>query len=104
MDSHSPAGPSAVSARRSVGRVLLDVIRGAVIGVVEIIPGVSGGTMALVIGVYDTLISSVGEFVRGVVRSGEGMLRRTGQERAKDHFAHVKWGAVVPLGLGMVTA
>ena len=104
MNSQPPAGPSAVRSRRSVGRVLLDIIRGAVIGVAEIIPGVSGGTMALVIGVYDTLITSVGEFVRGVVRSAEGLVRRTGQDRAKAHFAQVTWGAVVPIGLGMVTA
>lgn len=104
MKSQPPAGDPAVRSRRSVGRVLLDVLRGAIIGVVEIIPGVSGGTVALVIGVYDTLITSIGEFVRGVVRSVHGLVRRTGQGRAREHFAQVRWGAVVPLGLGMAAA
>src|SRR5690554_2415499 len=104
MNSRPAAGPDTVRSRRSVGGVALDLVRGAVIGAVEIIPGVSGGTMALVIGVYDTLINSIGEFVRGVVRSVEGLVRRTGQEPARAHFARVKWSALVPLGLGMVVA
>lgn len=104
MNSQSPSGRDPERTWRSPGRVALDVIRGGLIGVVEIIPGVSGGTVALVIGVYDTLISSIGEFVRGVVRAVQGLLRRTGQARAREHFARVQWGAVVPLGLGMVAA
>lgn len=104
MNSHPVASGRPARSRPSVGRMLLDLLRGAVIGVVEIIPGVSGGTLALVIGVYDTLITSIGEFVRGVVRSVEGLVRRTGQARARAHFARVRWGAMVPLGLGMAVA
>lgn len=104
MNSEPRQSVPRAQARRSLGRVLLDVLRGAVIGVVEIVPGVSGGTLALVIGVYDTLITSIGEFVRGVVRAGEALVRRTGYARARAHFAQVAWGAVVPLGVGMLTA
>lgn len=104
MNSRPPADEPAVRSRPSVGRAALDVVRGGVIGVVEITPGVSGGTVALVIGVYDTLITSGGEFVRGVVRSIEGVVRRTGQERARAHFRQVQWPAVVPMGIGMVVA
>ena len=104
MNSHPPVEVSAVRSRRPLGRLLLDLVRGAVIGVVEIIPGVSGGTMALVIGVYDTLITSVGEFVRGVARAAEGVGRRTGQARARAHVARVRWAAMVPLGIGMIVA
>ena len=35
---------------------LLDILKGAVIGVANIIPGVSGGTMMIIMGVYDKLI------------------------------------------------
>ncbi|MBP3543709.1 MAG: DUF368 domain-containing protein, partial [Lachnospiraceae bacterium] len=38
---------------------LLDIIRGVFIGVANVIPGVSGGTMAVSFGVYDRLISSL---------------------------------------------
>lgn len=36
-----------------------DILKGAVIGIANIIPGVSGGTMAVAMGIYDKLISSV---------------------------------------------
>lgn len=36
-----------------------NILRGVVIGTANIIPGVSGGTMALVLGIYERLINSV---------------------------------------------
>lgn len=86
------------------GRTFLDLLRGALIGVVEIIPGVSGGTVALIIGVYETLIESVGEFVHGAVALVAGPLRGRGTARAREHFARVRWDRVIPLGVGMVLA
>ena len=47
-------------------RVVLDAIRGALIGAVEIIPGVSGGTMALILRVYNMIIQSASGVVRGL--------------------------------------
>src|SRR5699024_10621211 len=38
---------------------LLDILRGIVIGIANIIPGVSGGTMAVSMGIYDKLIGAV---------------------------------------------
>ena len=38
---------------------ILDILRGAVIGVSNIIPGVSGGTMAVSMGIYDRLINDI---------------------------------------------
>lgn len=37
-------------------KLILDVIKGMVIGLANIIPGVSGGTMMVSMGIYDTLI------------------------------------------------
>lgn len=39
--------------------MLKSILKGAVMGVANIIPGVSGGTMAVAMGVYDKLISSI---------------------------------------------
>ena len=85
-------------------RTFLDLLRGALIGVVEIIPGVSGGTIALIIGVYEILIESVGEFVHGVVALVTGPLRGRGTGPAREHFARVRWDVVIPVGIGMVLA
>ena len=38
---------------------LLDILRGIVIGIANVIPGVSGGTMAVSMGIYDKLIGAV---------------------------------------------
>ena len=37
-------------------KLILDIVRGMVIGLANIIPGVSGGTMMVSMGIYDTLI------------------------------------------------
>ena len=39
--------------------LILDIIKGLLIGIANVIPGVSGGTMALSMGVYDKIIGSV---------------------------------------------
>ncbi|WP_051824022.1 undecaprenyl phosphate translocase family protein [Clostridium sulfidigenes] len=40
------------------------ILKGMVIGVSNVIPGVSGGTMAVVLGIYDKLISAVNSFFK----------------------------------------
>lgn len=39
--------------------LLLNVIKGIMIGIANVIPGVSGGTMAVSLGIYDRLIGSI---------------------------------------------
>ncbi|MET0303940.1 MAG: DUF368 domain-containing protein, partial [Microbacteriaceae bacterium] len=88
----------------NLSRRLLDLVRGALIGVVEVIPGVSGGTIALIVGVYDDLIGSAGSLVRGVVRTAVDPLRGKGMTHASAHFREVKWAVVLPIGIGMIAA
>ena len=40
-------------------KLINEVLRGVVIGVANIIPGVSGGTMMVSMGIYDTLIHCI---------------------------------------------
>lgn len=84
--------------------MLVDFVRGALIGAVEVIPGVSGGTVALIIGVYETVIDSAEHLVSGIVRSATDGLRGRGMERARHHFARVRWGVLLPLLAGMFVA
>lgn len=39
-----------------------NVIKGALIGVANVIPGISGGTLALILGIYEKLTEAIGEF------------------------------------------
>src|SRR5690554_2938588 len=84
--------------------MLIDFVRGALIGAVEVIPGVSGGTVALIIGVYETVIDSAEHLVSGIVRSATDGLRGRGMERARKHFGQVRWSVILPLLVGMFTA
>lgn len=43
---------------------LLDILRGALIGMANVIPGVSGGTMMVSMGIYDTIISCITNFFK----------------------------------------
>ena len=44
---------------------LVNLVRGVLIGTAEVIPGVSGGTVALIVGVYEVIIQGVADFVYG---------------------------------------
>lgn len=44
--------------------VILNILKGMIIGISNIIPGVSGGTMAVVLGIYDNLISSINNLLK----------------------------------------
>ena len=48
---------------------ILDVLRGAVIGVSNIIPGVSGGTMAVSMGIYDRVIYALNNLFKQFKKS-----------------------------------
>lgn len=78
-----------------------NLLRGALIGVVETVPGVSGGTVALVTGIYDELIE-VGHRITAAARR-----LVTGPERvagAREQLRGVNWLLVLPLLVGMATA
>ncbi len=42
------------------------VVKGLVVGATMLVPGVSGGTMAIILGIYDRLISAVSSFRKNV--------------------------------------
>lgn len=68
-------------------------------GGADIIPGVSGGTVALIVGIYERLISSIkavfGALVSMAKRDSEGLRR---------HFDDVEWMLIVPVLAGIATA
>lgn len=84
-------------------RPVLDLLRGILIGAVEVVPGVSGGTVALIVGVYATLIDAASHLVRAVVALGD-VVRGRGTGRSRAHLAAVRWRVVAPVLIGMVLA
>ncbi|MGH3737521.1 MAG: DUF368 domain-containing protein [Micromonosporaceae bacterium] len=87
----------------SVGTKIAHLFRGGLIGVAEGIPGVSGGTIALVVGVYEILITSAGHLVSGVRLAVTDLVRGRGPARAREEFRQVRWDVVIPVAIGMLT-
>ncbi|MBH0128782.1 DUF368 domain-containing protein [Salinibacterium sp. NK8237] len=85
-------------------RTVGDAFRGMLIGFAEIVPGVSGGTIGLLVGVYDTLIDGAGHLARGVALTVADGIRGRGFSRAGAHFRSVRWNVVLPIGIGMLAA
>jgi putative membrane protein len=51
-------------------RTVLDAaLRGLAIGAADVVPGVSGGTMALVLGIYERLLAAIAAFTRAPLRT-----------------------------------
>lgn len=80
-------------------RWLTDLVRGGLIGTAEIIPGVSGGTVALIVGVYNTLIDSASAVVRGIL----GVVHPRARSQSQT-WSQVSWHRIIPLLVGMFAA
>lgn len=83
---------------------LLNGLRGILIGVAEVIPGVSGGTVALIVGIYETLIGAIADAVTaarqavGLAHGGASLRKAGARVRA------LPWGMLLPVGVGMGVA
>ncbi len=77
---------------------LLLFIKGLAVGVSDLVPGFSGGTMALVVGIYQEIIAAISSFTDkrflGALKAG-----RLGEAFRKGHFPFL-----LTLGAGMLTA
>lgn len=89
---------------KSVRTYAANLVRGGLIGTAEIIPGVSGGTVALVTGVYESLISSAGHVLSGGRMAVADVPRGAGFSRAASEFRRANWGVVLPVLIGLVCA
>lgn len=77
----------------------LHFAQGLLMGGADVIPGVSGGTMALIVGIYERLLHAVS----GVFGAVTALLR--GDVRgARASFTEVEWRFLLPLGIGILSA
>lgn len=70
---------------------------GMAMGAADIVPGVSGGTIAFVVGIYEKLIESI-KTVTGKT------LKLFFSGKIKQSIESVPWSFLVPLGLGLILA
>ncbi|MDE0775296.1 MAG: DUF368 domain-containing protein [Nocardioides sp.] len=86
---------------RRRGQLPVDLGRGFLIGTAELVPGVSGGTVALVTGVYEQLIDSLHHVSQAGRRLVLGPDRLTSARAA---LGQADWRLVVPVLVGMAAA
>ena len=60
--------------------MIANLLRGLLIGTAEVIPGVSGGTIALIVGIYERIISSANHAVQAFVFVLRGKFQQAKQE------------------------
>ena len=76
---------------------LLTFLKGICMGAADVVPGVSGGTMALILGIYQRLLEAIRAFDIKLVRLLVG-------GRFRDAAAHVDLAFLIALGSGIFAA
>ncbi|WKD59387.1 hypothetical protein CCASP_04980 [Corynebacterium caspium DSM 44850] len=69
-----------------------NMLRGALIGIAELVPGISGGTVALIVGIYEKALHNA---------SGLLKLART---RSKADAQKIDWAFLIAVAIGMLGA
>ena len=95
------SGAPAPAARRT--SMVSAFLRGGAVGATEALPGISGGTVALIVRLYDDLIAGAGQVVSGLKAAVTDGLAGRGLGRAKQKWAKAPWGVLLPALVGMAT-
>ncbi|MEL7156193.1 MAG: DUF368 domain-containing protein [Actinomycetota bacterium] len=77
----------------------MTIVRGFCMGAADIVPGVSGGTVALVFGIYERLLASVGTGAKAL-----GALVKGDLATFRTRLAEVEWLFIIPLAIGLLAA
>jgi putative membrane protein len=91
-----PRPPAFPPSPRTPGALLFNAVRGGLIGTAELVPGISGGTVALVTGAYERVLYNANRLLDGVKALPKGRAEGLRRIRAVD------WAMLLPLGIGMV--
>lgn len=82
-----------------IRRALPNLARGFCMGAVDVVPGVSGGTIALILGIYERLIASI-----RAASAAAGFALRLDRRRAGERLREVDWWLIIPLLAGILIA
>lgn len=79
-----------------------NAVRGGLVGAAESVPGISGGTIALVVGLYDDLLTAASQVVHAGRELVQGLASRRGVRPAVRALREVDWPFLLPVLAGMV--
>lgn len=86
--------------------IIPTIFKGGLLGIANIIPGVSGGTMALVLGIYERLIKSLNSIDVGFIKTALGVatFKPGSFDKLKAELNRIDFWFIVSLGIGAVLA
>ena len=73
-------------------------------GSAEVVPGVSGGTLALIVGIYQALINSIADLVLSVRQLVGLAPGKASTKTAVSTFKSLPWRLLIPVAIGMGAA
>ncbi|HEX17160.1 MAG TPA: DUF368 domain-containing protein [Thermoplasmatales archaeon] len=80
-------------------------LKGLCMGSADIIPGISGGTIALILGIYEELVFSIRSIdLRIIPYSLMAILKSGYRRKVKEMFRSIRFDFLLPLLLGIITA
>jgi putative membrane protein len=82
---------------RNLPKYLILAIKGFCMGAANVVPGVSGGTMALILGIYEELIHAIRSL-------NLRFLRLIALLNIREAFSSVSWPFLLSVGLGVLVA
>jgi len=87
-----------------VRELLVIYLKGLAMGAADAVPGVSGGTIALITGIYERLIRAITSLDPTALRHTLSLHRRAGRQALWQDLKAMDMPFLVALGLGMVSA
>ena len=78
---------------------LLNFIRGFLMGSADVVPGVSGGTIAVLVGIYERLVHAI-----SMASKALGNVARLRFHEAGQRLREIDWGLILPLLIGIGVA
>lgn len=78
---------------------LLNFLRGFLMGSADVVPGVSGGTIAVLVGIYERLVHAI-----SMASKALGNLLRFRFREAGQRLREIDWGLILPLIVGIGVA
>jgi putative membrane protein len=79
-----------------ISRSLRLFLSGLMMGASDVVPGVSGGTMAFILGIYENLLDAINA-------AGSGAYKLI-KLQVREAISMIPWGFLVPLVMGIATA
>ncbi|KXB06058.1 hypothetical protein AKJ51_04260 [candidate division MSBL1 archaeon SCGC-AAA382A20] len=84
---------------------VITYFKGISMGLADLVPGVSGGTIALIMGIYERLISAIRSIdLKFLLYIFKGVLDKKYLKKAEKNFLSIDFKFLVPLASGIATA